>query len=84
MAERSTSLDKIGLPRISGTHIKGFRNRQRKRFGGRNRTRRRVERAKDDARSKILTEGKSYIHRICCGYYVDEFTLSPVGKQPRA
>ncbi len=84
MAERSTgaSIKSVCLG-ISGTHIKGFRNIGSASVSGADAIVREedVERAKDDARSKILTEGKSYIHRICCGYYVDdEFTLSPVGK----
>jgi len=84
MAERSTgvSIKSVCLG-VSGTHIKGFRNIGSASVSGADGIVRQedVERAKDDARSKILTDGKIYIHRICCGYYIDDkFTLEPVGK----
>ena len=71
---------------ISGTHIAGFRTLGSAAVTDANGIIRRsdVERAKEDAKSKILPEGKSYIHRICCGYYLDEeqrFCVDPIGER---
>ena len=84
-AERtiSTGINSVCLG-ISGTHIKGFRT-----VGSANVssadglvTRKDIDRARDDAKSKSLVEGKSYIHQICCGYYLDgRFSSNPLGER---
>jgi len=84
-AERSTeaSIKSVCLG-ISGTHIKGFRNIGSANVTGADGIVRRedVERAKEDARGKALAEGRTYIHKICCGYYVDgEYCAEPVGRR---
>ena len=87
MAERSASAQiKSVCLGISGTHIKGFRNVGSANVSGADGVVRRedVERAKEDARTKSLAEGRSYIHRICCGYYVDDkFCTNPLGLSGR-
>ena len=54
---------------ISGTHIKGFRTLGSANISNADGTvsRKDVERAREDAKSKSLVEGKSYINQICCG-----------------
>lgn len=69
---------------ISGTHINGFRN-----IGSANVSsadgivnREDISRASEDATSKSLAQGKHYIHKICCGYYLDEkYSSNPVGER---
>lgn len=86
MAERSCSVSiKSVCLGISGTHIQGFRNIGSANVAGSDGIVRKsdVDRAKDDARSKTLPEGRSYIHRICCGFYLDDerFTTDPIGEK---
>ena len=86
MAERSCSVPiKSVCLGISGTHIQGFRNIGSANVAGSDGIVRKsdVDRAKDDARSKTLPEGRSYIHRICCGFYLDDerFTTDPIGEK---
>lgn len=69
---------------ISGTHIKGLRNIGSANISGANGqvTQDDIERAKKDAISKSTENKRSYIQRICCGYYVDgEFHDNPIDKQ---
>ena len=41
-----------------------------------------LERAKNDAKSKTIPENRSYIHRFCCGYFLDGAPCpDPVGKK---
>ncbi len=68
---------------ISGTHIKTFRNLGSATISSSDGLVRRedVERAKEDAKRKILENGRCYIQKICCGYYLDgKFCLDPVGR----
>ena len=68
---------------ISGTHIKTFRNLGSANISSPDGAVRRedVERAKEDAKRKTLESGRSYIQRICCGYYLDDKPcIDPVGK----
>ena len=86
MAESSCSVSiKSVCLGISGTHIQGFRNIGSANVAGSDGIVRKsdVDRAKDDARSKTLPEGRSYIHRICCGFYLDDerFTTDPIGEK---
>ena len=86
MAESSCSVHiKSVCLGISGTHIQGFRNIGSANVAGSDGIVRKsdVDRAKDDARSKTLPEGRSYIHRICCGFYLDDerFTTDPIGEK---
>ncbi len=86
MAERSCSVPiKSVCLGISGTHIQGFRNIGSASVAGSDGIVRKsdVERAKEDAKSKTLPEGRSYIHRICCGFYLDDdrFSADPVGER---
>ena len=69
---------------ISGTHIKGFRTLGSANISNADGTvsKKDVERARTDAKSKSLVEGKSYINQICCGYYLDgKFSSAPVGER---
>ena len=86
MAERSCSVPiKSVCLGISGTHIQGFRNIGSANVAGSDGIVRKgdVERAKEDAKSKALPDGRSYIHRICCGFYLDDerFCVDPVGER---
>ncbi len=79
----SASLKSVCLG-ISGTHVMGFRNLGSANVSGADGLVRKadVERACEDARSKNLPEGRTYICRICCGFYLDgQFTVSPLGKK---
>jgi len=82
-AEKSASAQiKTVCLGISGTHIKGFRNTGSANVSGADAIVRRedIERATEDARSKTLAEGRSYIHRICSGYFLDgKYCADPVG-----
>ncbi len=69
---------------ISGTHIKGFRSVGSANVAGADGVVRRadVERAKTDAKSKALAEGRTYIHKICCGFHLDgKYCSDPLGKK---
>lgn len=70
---------------ISGTHLKGFENFGSANVSGSDSIVREhdIERAREDARSKILPQGRTYIHRICCGYYLDNtrFVQNPIGEK---
>ncbi len=68
---------------ISGTHIKAFHNLGSANISSSDGIVRRedVERAKEDAKRKVLEKGRCYIQKICCGYYLDgKFCLDPIGK----
>ncbi len=84
-AERSTGTSIKGVCLgISGTHIKGFRNVGSANVAGADGIVRRedVERAKNDAKSKSLAEGRTYIHKICCGYHLDgQYCTDPIGRK---
>lgn len=86
MAERSCSarIKSVCLG-ISGTHIQGFRNIGSANVAGSDGIVRKsdVDRAKEDAKSKALPDGRSYIHRICCGFYLDDerYCVDPVGER---
>ena len=78
----SVNIKNISLA-VSGTHIKTFRNLGSANISSSDGVVRRedVERAKDDAKRKILEKGRSYIQKICCAYYLDgKPCLDPVGK----
>ncbi len=67
---------------ISGSHIKGFRNVGSANVAGADGIVRAddIKRAKDDAKSKVLADGRTYIHKICCGYYLDgKYHTNPIG-----
>lgn len=85
MAERSCAVPiKSVCLGISGTHIQGFRNIGSASVADSDGIVHKddIERAKEDAKSKVLPEGRSYIHRICCGYYLDDerFSTNPIGE----
>lgn len=68
---------------ISGTHIKVFKNLGSATISSPDGLVRPedVERAKEDAKRKILESGRTYIQKISCGFYLDgRFCISPVGK----
>ncbi len=68
---------------ISGTHIKAFHNLGSANISSSDGIVRRedVERAKEDAKRKVLEKGRCYIQKICCGYYLDDkFCIDPIGK----
>ena len=78
----SVNIKNISLA-ISGTHIKAFRNLGSANISSSDGLVRRedVERAKEDAKRKILEKGRCYIQKICCGYYLDgKFCIDPIGK----
>lgn len=70
---------------ISGTHIKGFRNLGSANVSGADSIvrERDLERAREDAISKILPKDRIYINRICCGYHLDNtrFVQNPIGEK---
>ncbi len=85
MAERSTGakIDSVCLG-ISGSHIRGFRNIGSANVSGADGIVRAedIERARKDAESKTLPRGRSYIHKILCGYYLDDkFCTDPLGQK---
>lgn len=68
---------------ISGTHIKAFRNLGSANISSADGIVRAedAERAREDAKRKILEKGRSYIQKICCGYYLDgKYCTDPTGK----
>lgn len=78
----SVSIKSVSLA-ISGTHIKAFRNLGSANISSSDGLVRQedVERAREDAKRKILEKGRSYIQKICCGYYLDgKYCADPVGK----
>lgn len=41
-----------------------------------------VERAKEDAKSKTIPQGRSFIHRFSCGFYLDgKYCENPIGQK---
>lgn len=84
MAEHSsnTPIKSVCLG-ISGTHIRGFRNTGSANVSGADGIVRRedVERAVEDARGKSLADGRTYIQRIRCGYFLDgKYSPDPIGE----
>ncbi len=85
MAEHSgdTPIKSVCLG-ISGTHIRGFRNTGSANVSGADGIVRRedLQRAIDDARGKSLADGRTYIQRICSGYFLDgKYCADPVGEK---
>ncbi len=78
----SIKIDSVSLA-TSGTHIKVFRNLASANISNADGIVRRedIEHAKDEAKRKVLEKGRSYIQRICCGYYLDNKPCTnPLGK----
>lgn len=68
---------------ISGTHLKGFRNTGSANVSSADGIVRQedLERAIEDARGKSLPEGRTFIQKICSGYYLDgKYCANPVGE----
>lgn len=68
---------------LSGSHIRGLRSVGSANVSGADGVVRRedVERAKNDAKSKSIPDGRLFINTFCCGYYLDgEPCDDPVGK----
>ena len=68
---------------ISGTHIKGFRNTGSANVSSADGIVRQedLERAIEDARGKSLPEGRTFIQKICSGYYLDgKYCAQPIGE----
>ncbi len=69
---------------ISGTHIKGIRSVGSANVSGVGGlvTAEDILRAKNDAKSKKLEAGRSYINRICSGFYLDgKYCDNPLGQK---
>ena len=85
MAEHSsaTPIKSVCLG-ISGTHIRGFRNTGSANVSSADGVVRRddLQRAVDDARGKSLANGRTYIQRICSGYFLDgKYCADPIGER---
>ena len=85
MAEKSssTSIESVCLG-ISGTHIKGFRNTGSANVSSADGLVKKedLQRAIEDARGKSLPEGRTFIQKICSGYYLDgKYCADPIGKR---
>ena len=68
---------------ISGTHLKGFRNTGSANVSSADGIVRQedLERAIEDARGKSLPEGRTFIQKICSGYYLDgKYCANPIGE----
>ncbi len=84
MAEHSSSaqIQSVCLG-ISGTHIKGFRNTGSANVSSADGIVRDedLKRAVADASGKSLPEGRTFIQKICCGYYLDgKYCANPIGQ----
>lgn len=85
MAEHSsaTPIKSVCLG-ISGTHIRGFRNTGSANVSSADGVVRRddLQRAVADARGKSLANGRTYIQRICSGYFLDgKYCADPIGER---
>jgi len=84
-AENATNIrTKSVYMSISGAHIKGMRSIGSANVRGENNivTTADIERAKEDAQNKTLDSNSAFIHKICCGYYLDgKFSIDPLGKE---
>lgn len=85
MAEHSSStkIRSVCLG-ISGTHLKGFRNTGSANVSGADSIVRKedLERAIEDAKGKSLPEGRTFIQKICGGYYLDgNYCANPIGER---
>lgn len=69
---------------ISGSKIRGMQSIGSANASGIDSTVRAedLERAKNDAKSKTIPDDRSFIHRFCCGYYLDGVPCeNPVGQK---